>query len=259
MGNSDGLQSLIIDPFLIRVLEEIDTVHGEILIGELPQERIDNGVLAAMEYRWKTDEFVFLLPPAQEGHPPPLIVCHELLHASLLLNGWPLFRSRVDYSGDNELEDAIGTLIDLAQHVVIWPAMEILGYNEEDNWTYDVAFLISIVASGAFFQKYPRDDDLPIRAISLAEALLSPAKAEVKTRLRAIASEFLPQDAQLAATIESLFERARPFSPKSCLNAFYQSFETAGGSREILPASSLPKIHKGFLQWVLDLRQRLKK
>ena len=126
------MRAFVSDAFLLRVLDEIEAVHGKPIRAELLKPSKPRSYSTAIAYDRNADEFIFMFSP--EEPPTQQIICHELLHVCHSLDGWPDICLLYEYPDDPEFEDSIGTLLDLIQHVSMWPMLEKLGYSDESHW-----------------------------------------------------------------------------------------------------------------------------
>jgi len=101
------------------------------------------------------------------------IICHELMHLCLLIDGWPNFRWKIplaDLPEDSWQYNTLSTLKNLVHHVEIWRLTSATGYSEQEDRSREIEHrLIPIVTGNRFFPKFPPHTGIPARAIFLAE------------------------------------------------------------------------------------------
>lgn len=244
------MENIIKDALLLKILKEIEKHTNHIRVEHLELKK-PKSYKHAMFYDRDADEFILKF---QHGHPPTQqIICHELLHVCHSLDGWPDIYFLYEYPDDPALEDAIWVLIDLVQHVSMWPMLERLGYSENAHWTKCTATLARRANNLSILRHIHLRSANPVLAILLAQALLSPAEEAVKKQLRSAARDNFSVAFQGSQSIVEMFESARPFSQKSCLDAFWQAYSILEGKTEDLQFSYMSAKKSGFCQHVLDM------
>jgi hypothetical protein len=193
----------------------------------------------------------FTFHAVQGGTYSQAAICHELMHCCLLIEGWPAFAWNIDFSRFPWIKDCLNVLLNLAQHVEVWRRTSELGYSEQKEYTASIEHeLIPVVKKKMFFQAFPQEDGYPMRAIYIAQALLSPSSQEQAEVLQNLLLTNFPKELELARSIAQKFECARPFSPQSCIDALFQSLATIKIQKEALQLLFQPRLDNMFL-WKL--------
>ena len=238
------------------MLEEIETAHGKPVISRILSPKERRSCIFSMGYNPQDGCFHFGYIP--ENPPTQVHICHELLHACLLVAGWPNYYPDVELEKYPLEEAAIHYLKDLAQHIVVWPMMEKLGYNEVEASTAEaLEKAVLAVKRGILVPGCHPDVHVKIQAAILAHILLCPIEEKMKGYIRDEARRTMPQESLLAAKIVHVFEQVQLFSPKSCQDALDGALEIAGWPKECLLAESLRQTYPHFLEHILEIHRTI--
>jgi hypothetical protein len=248
--NNSSIRGFIKDNLLHKILDEIEIWMGLPVQFKCFPEEMSASTKAAVTY----DGGHLTLYVPQKSKPSQITICHELVHMCLYVEGWPRFAWWIDDKNEEWLYTFATIIVDLVQHVVVWPLVSQLGYSDDRAFTLDIKdYFIPHIQSRLFFIQYNRQKRCKTLAILLAHALLSPADKKIKADLRKLVTEEMPEALEFADDIIQDFESAKPFTPQSCVNALFQVFEKIETDKELLCITYPDRIFPEFRQRILSL------
>ena len=186
----NSIEALTVAPTLLKIAKIIEyKIDKKIKIGLMAEDRIARGARASLLWRKSEKNFEILYNP--DALPSDAIICHELMHAIMVIEGFPELipaSSFMPFWLNSLIFYAFNTVL----HVDVWSMEERFGYSEADNFNQDIINdLIPALEQGTAFQHFPEGSRIFIIFCHLCAGLLSPADEDIKQRLWPIAKGVL--------------------------------------------------------------------
>ena len=153
------------------------------------------------------------------------VLCHELMHITLAIEGWPRFLIIDDPQKYEDTAYMEGMTTVLFQHIKVWNKGILLGFSEATFWNKDIdQNMIPKIIHRLLLRGARPGLRESCQALSLAQALLSPANRASKKRLKQAAGMHLPQALERANAILRVcaeYEKVFPQSLEIALKKVY--------------------------------------
>jgi hypothetical protein len=243
------MRNLITDLKLFKILDMIEETLGYKIQAKIMPPEHRNLASCTMNI----ENNIFSLWFIDEALPLQQTLCHELIHIVLYFEGYPGFIITDPFWETWQYKTQIVTMLsNLVLHIEVWKITDMLGFREHDY--YHLVDLLEAVENITLFDK-PIDPRiiLPGQAAYLAQGLLSPAKEEIKTKVRLAAMEKMPKALELADAICLVFDKYSPISPQSCVAALGDILDIIECPREILQPLFPPVVDMYYRNKLLDL------
>jgi hypothetical protein len=182
------------------------------------------------------------------------LLCHELMHIVLEIEGWPTFSLHIDTQKFSDTKYISGVLSNLFPHAEIWKRGIQLGFSESNTWNEDIdKNIVPKVNKKLLAAKSARPElQIQYQATCLAYALLSPASRPVKRRLKKCACLNLPQAFEQANAICRLHSEYEKSFPQSLEIALKRVLEIVKMPAETLllefPSTASPELFSHMQQ-----------
>jgi hypothetical protein len=224
------MRDLITDFKLLKIADYIEHLLGYQIEAEIMPD--DHRFLASASMQLQNEKFNFWY--IEEEPPIQPMVCHELMHIILFLEGFPTFILTDPYWYPSEYRtQTICMISNLVLHIKVWELTSRLGFNEHEHYILDD--LLAEVKAATLFQKARNPQIiLPAQGAFLAQGLLCPAADETKKKIREAAKQTMPRALELADAICGVFSEYTPLVPKTCADALYKILDLITCPREIL-------------------------
>lgn len=188
----ETIKTLTNNPAIFELSDIIETKMGKkILIGIMPPERREITVCSVIWDR-SVDGFRLLYIP--ENLPSDVILCHELVHLILCIEGFPGLVMPASWRClDPWYSDMVSYAFNTTLHLEVWPLGERLGFSESERFDDDIKNkLLPQIERGELFNYLP-DDKRTVQAFyHLLAALLSPAPEATKKQLQGVSAQAMP-------------------------------------------------------------------
>lgn len=214
-------RDLIADNRLLKLLDAVEGYLGYII--KTDQISIEHKKNAVMSMHLSEDgKFLLLYDRNEEIN--QAVLCHELMHMVLWIEGWPVLcvdESWMHLPVQKEIMDKISNLV---LHLEVWPLVEKYGFDETGLYNSDV--LVESLKKDVPPQWMEPGMALAVSGVSIAQGLLQPEPQGVKDEIRQIAAQRIPRSLAVADSIVDVLQAHRPLSQYGCLVAFEAVLET---------------------------------
>jgi hypothetical protein len=242
------MRQLITDPRLFKMLDEIESWLGR-TIPKKPMPLAHRANALCTTYFSPDEIFSFYYIP--EESLSQTILCHELAHVVLMIEGGPMYRVTRFYPMIACFDYALNILLNLIPHIGVWKLVKTIGFDETANSRREYEELIEYVQSGNFLIEAHPDVLLQCRAIYLAHLLSAPCESEMRKSLRSAASRTMPTALESADSIRQALERLEPASQPSFAVVLQDILDMLGFPTGILQPSYLSKVDPCFRSRIL--------
>jgi len=163
-------------------------------------------------------------------------LCHELMHISLHIEGWPILQTLVELQKYEDMDFILLLAGTLFEHLEVWRRGILLGLPETSLWDAEIETLIQKMTHGVFGRSAtPALQELH-QALCLTQALLSPASRASRRRLSQSARKNLPRALERADCFCHIYNKHRQGYPHS---AEIASQEILGAAKAEIPPGAL--------------------
>jgi hypothetical protein len=227
------MKTYIQDKTLLFVLASIEKQLGyEVSSALLPEQQRDlmGGAVDMSHGQWR-----FLYNPTD--YPSQLVMCHELMHIVLWIEGWPawkVFPFAIRDRIDGLLYDFI---INMPQHIAISRMVVDLGYTEREKAERDMDKLAQKMKEKSVVPQYHQAPWLKIQAIGVAELLLVLSDPLAKKHFRISLQQSRPLMLSLVDTICEAVLKRQPLDSQSYECLVYDILELLQMQKETLRPS----------------------
>lgn len=163
------------------------------------------------------------------------MICHELMHVALWLDGYPIFTFNRKYQRPDHLDPYMvlaNMLRNLVAHIKVWELTTLLGFDEGEFYSNEISTkFIPDVENNVFFDPVPVSPELNLfgGGAFLAQGLLCPAREPVKQLLRHAAHKSSPAVLILADIIaEVVRDKYAPICAQSFAPALSDALHIVG-------------------------------
>lgn len=239
---------------LLTLLQTIEDTLGQGIHATLIPEK-HNLVAEGYSVNISGEIPTFLYTPGKKV--PEDILCHELMHLVLYIEGFPGFGIPTFIEEDQVEYQVLSMVYHISLHLKVWELTEKFGFSESSRYDSNImAELIPRVEARVLLT-----GDWPelVRAgvaTYLANGLLCPCAEATKARLREAAKKSYPQFVELTDAICQVYEKSLPLSPKSCCEGVLATLRLIGAPIGYLRPEFLSHPHPGFLASVEAMAQQ---
>lgn len=234
------MRALIYNSILRLMLEEIeDNLNRPVRVMPLSDREARYVSCGVQHLR---DGWIFKVRPGER--PSDEVLCHELIHICLNIEGWPEFYIHPEWAAE-PVREYMGLLAgNLFQHIEIWRRCEELGLPQTQKWNDEIYdMIIPQVANGYLAEGVDPALRGRVQALCLAQAFLSPASSMAKNALRIeCLLAGLVQPKESAESMAAVLKTFAPTFPRGCKAVLPTVLSLAG-----MPANSLglARINRG--------------
>lgn len=174
------------------------------------------------------------------------ILCHELMHMVLSLEGWPIHLMHERISSNSWERLVITQIFHNLAHSLIWPRVSALGYlNEEEK---EFLNLLHPSYLKNLYSHYPQAGRSRLISNILQSVLLFPMNETAKTQILEKASRECPAAMALAEKADKAMSRFLPLTPQSYVMALETNLSVLSMPRDSLRHVFPNKVHSGFFE-----------
>lgn len=223
-------RDLIADNRLLKLLDAVEGYFGYII--KTDQISIEHKKNAVMSMHLSEDgKFLLLYDRNEEIN--QAVLCHELMHMVLWIEGWPAWCVDESWMFLPVQKEVMTTLKNLVLHLEVWPLVAQYGFDEIG--AYNTEVLVDSLRDNTQPPQWMHPDmALAVSAVNLAQGLLQPEKQDIKDEIRDLAAKNIPQSLAVADSIVTSLQSHFPLSPQGCLEAFQSILEIIQAPRNIL-------------------------
>lgn len=248
------MRDFVMAPSLLLLLKSIEEALGYEIFAS-PMSEQHNLVAEGCSINILNDIPTFLYTLGLKI--PEDILCHELMHIVLYIEGFPGF-GIINFLTEEHADYQILSMVyHISLHLKVWELTEKFGFSESARYDSNISteLIPAVEAKNLFIGCYPEIVRAGV-ATYLANGFLCPCAKETKGRLREAATKSYPQFVALADAICLTYEKSLPLSPKSCCEAVLTVLGLIGAPRGYLQPgfSSHPQL--GFLASVETMAQQ---
>lgn len=181
------------------------------------------------------------------------VLCHELLHIILFLEGWPLvfLHQRIGASSPERL--LLCQIFDHLQHSVLWERVIKLGYTNEEVEEYKE--FLQPGRMRATYLHYPQPLREKLRACMLQPVILLPMPELLKSKILGLASREIPAAYNHAVAINNSLSDFFPLNPQSYQKAIEKNIEMLSMPKDSLkcefPTGTYPNLFEKICNAVI--------
>lgn len=213
----ETIKTLSDHPAIIELAAIIETKLGKkIPIGIMPSERRER---AACSVVWDRSMDGFRLLYIPDNLPSDVLLCHELVHIILSIEGFPDLSMPAAWRQlDPWYPDMVSYAFNTALHLEVWSLGALLGFSESER--FDDAIkrnMIPQIERGELFNYLSEDKRTVQTFYHLLAALLSPAPEATKKKLQQVSEQAMPI---ISAHVQGLCKICCDMLPLSIENFF---------------------------------------
>ncbi len=248
------MRNFITNSRLLTLLQTIeDTLGHEIYATPIPEKH--NLVAEGYSVNISGEIPTLLYTPGKKI--PEDILCHELMHLVLYIEGFPGFGIPTFIEENHADYQILSMVYHISLHLKVWELTEKFGFSERERYDSNIsAELIPAVEARSLFAGIWPEMVRAGVAIYLANGLLCPCAEATKARLREAAKKSYPQFVELTDTICQVYEKSLPLSPRSCCEGVLAVLRLIGAPIGHLRPEFFSHPHLDFLANVEAMAQQ---
>lgn len=179
------------------------------------------------------------------------IICHELMHIVLSIQGWPVIAARTGLP--SPVHTVLGLLAPIGEHTCIYGMVSALGYNPIPNDAGSTPKdLIHSMIGQQLVAAFAPVQRPYAGAIFLCEALLSPHSEEDFDNIILSAQKWMPESYLMAIRMASIYKNNFPITPDNHISTLREAMGVVALPEDIVAPIYPQKIGQNFFDKIMN-------
>lgn len=238
------MKHLLTDIKLVNLVNEIEKLLGPIGLDEMEdihKETALCSVTSNLDGGW-----ILLIDSNREL--PQSLICHELAHLILVIEGWPGFTVSDSIPKRTNEYEVLSMLSNLILHIDVWDIVKKMGFDENVNYLSGQQGLLSKIKDATLFSHARSTLVDSFRAAYIAQSLLGTGTNEYKEQIAFFADRTMPNALKLAKEVVKTVKDSQPLTAESCPDVLLKIFNIINIEPSFLTLHKLDVIEDGFRQ-----------